>query len=381
MLNIRPISKEMYDYTESVFNELEELTEALLHIPAPSHHEEKRAEFCKSWLENNGCSAYIDDAKNVICAYGDDGKSDLVVFCAHTDTVFPDLSPLPFAKDDEKIYSPSAGDDTVCVAIMMLCASYVITHKLNPKCGILFVANSCEEGLGNLKGTRAVMAKYGDRIKEFYSFDSKYSYLVNRCVGSHRYQIDVKTEGGHSFSGFGKPNAIHIASQIISRLYEVKVPHKGDSRTTYNVGTIEGGTSINTIAQNCSFKYEYRSNDVSCLADMKAAFEGIIKDFSVKYDVSVTMLGERPCMNGVDISVLDDMAEKCKSVQEKYSGVKCNFTAGSTDCNIPLSMGIPALALGVFDGDGEHTREEYIVRSSLTKGMRIALEIISSYTE
>ena len=114
---------------------------------------------------------------------------------------------------------------------------------------------------------------------------------------------------------------------------------------------------------------------------MRDYFFGVISDFSKKYTIDVNLLGERPCMDNVDIKKLDEMTEYCKDLQEKHSGVKCSVCSGSTDCNIPMSMGIPALAVGVFDGDGEHTREEYIVRSSLPKGMAIALELISSFTQ
>ena len=375
------LTADMRQYIENTGTELEDLIEALCAIPAPSHHEEARADFCKRWFENNGMSAEIDSALNVICPVGDDGKCDLVVFTAHTDTVFPDLTPLPFKKDDECIYSPSAGDDTACLAIMMLCARYIVNNRLKPRMGIIFVANSCEEGLGNLKGIREIMSRYGARVREMYSFDSKYSALVNRCVGSHRYEISVHTRGGHSFSNFGNDNAIHIASMLISELYKATVPHEDNSITTYNVGIIEGGTSINTIAQSCSFKYEYRSDNVKCLSLMRDYFFGVISDFSKKYTIDVNLLGERPCMDNVDIKKLDKMTEYCKDLQEKHSGVKCSVCSGSTDCNIPMSMGIPALAVGVFDGDGEHTREEYIVRSSLPKGMAIALELISSFTQ
>lgn len=380
-MNIRDLTQDMINYASSVNDELEKLTEALCEIPAPSHHEEKRAEFCKKWFVDNGCNAFIDNALNVICSVGDDQNNDLVVFSAHTDTVFPELDPLPFSKDETKLYSPSAGDDTVCLAILMLCARYVVQSGKKTNCGILFVANSCEEGLGNLKGMRELMSCYGNRIKAHFSFDSKYTHIINRCVGSHRYKVTVQTEGGHSFSGFGKPNAIHIASQLINRLYDVQVPHIADSITTYNVGVIEGGTSVNTIAQACSFLYEYRSNDSHCLAHMKEEFERIVSVFSSTTNIKIELLGERPCMNGVDLTVLDAMSEACKAVQEKYSGVKCTLTAGSTDCNIPMSMGIPAIALGVFDGGGEHTYEEYVLRSSLPNGMKIAMEIICSYLE
>lgn len=381
MYNTHELSDAMLDYIDSVKDELEKLIEDLCGIPAPSHHEEKRAAFCKAWFENHGINCFIDDALNVICPINDAADNDLVLFTAHTDTVFPDLTPLPFSLDETTIYSPSAGDDTACLAIMMMCIRYIADRDLTPKTGLIFAANSCEEGLGNLKGIRRITERYGSRIKEMYSFDSKYTAVVNRCVGSHRYSVEFKTRGGHSFSNFGSDNAIHIASQFICELYAQQVPHINGSTTTYNVGIIEGGTSINTIAQSCKLLYEYRSDNINCLAIMKESFEDIIRKFSNKHSVTVTLLGERPCMKGVDISKLDKMAQLCKSIQEKHSGKPCSLTSGSTDCNIPLSLGIPAVTVGVFDGGGEHTREEYIYRDSLPIGMKIAMELICSYTE
>ena len=368
-------------YCDSVISELEELIEKICRIPAPSHHEQARAEFCRKWFEENGCSAYTDDALNVICPVADDGIGDLVVFSAHTDTVFPDLAAMPFEKDEKRMYSPSVGDDTACLAILMLCARYFIQNGAKPKNGILFVANSCEEGLGNLKGIRKIMETYGKRVKAHYSLDSTYRHVVDRCVGSYRYEITVETEGGHSFSGFGKANAIHIASTLIAKLYETQVPKFGDSITTYNVGTIAGGTSVNTIAQSCSFKYEYRSDNYMCMDVMKEKLIRVLASAPENCRVSTKLLGERPCMKGVDEKTQKEMSRMCRQIQEKYSGLPCDTVAGSTDCNIPLSMGIPAVAIGVFDGGGEHTREEYIERESLPRGMRIAMEIIGSYFE
>ena len=113
----------------------------------------------------------------------------------------------------------------------------------------MFVANSCEEGLGNLKGSKQIVKDFGSVLSEFYSFDGKYPVVYTKCVGSHRYRIKVTSEGGHSFSAFGNTNAIAELAKLISELCAAEVPKKENTKTTYNVGTISGGTSVNTIAQ------------------------------------------------------------------------------------------------------------------------------------
>ena len=141
-----------------------------------------------------------------------------------------------------------------------------IDLKLKPKTGILFVLNSGEEGLGNLKGVRRLMQDFGRRISRLYAIDGGLKTVVNDAVGSKRWRITVTTEGGHSFGSFGNRNAIHYAAKMIDTFYTLKVPDIG--KTTYNVGTIEGGTSVNTIAQHCEMLYEYRSSKREGLACM-----------------------------------------------------------------------------------------------------------------
>ena len=197
--------------------ELLQLHRDLCHIPAPSHHEELRAEFCKKWLEQEGAEGvYIDEALNVIFPINCEGSDEITVIAAHTDTVFPDMEPMAFEEDDDKIYCPGAGDDTASLAVMMMMAKYMVEYQLAPKKGMLIVCNSCEEGLGNLKGTRQLMKDYAGRIKQFITFDSSIGNLCNRCVGSHRYKVCVKTEGGHSFGKFGNSNAIAELAKIIA---------------------------------------------------------------------------------------------------------------------------------------------------------------------
>ena len=221
------LNEKVLSYLKNSEKENYELLEELSKIPAPSGQEDLRVEFVKNWFKNNGASEVIvDDAKNVIVPVNCDGKDDIVVFMAHTDLVFPDLTPLPFSKDDEFMYAPGIGDDTACLCTMMITARYILKNGLKPNCGVLFVANSCEEGLGNLKGIRQIMKDYAGRIKEVYTFDGSYNEVVNRCVGSHRYEITFTTEGGHSFSHFGNRNAIFAMSDLRCNLYTCQVPKK-----------------------------------------------------------------------------------------------------------------------------------------------------------
>ena len=356
-----------------------ELIQELCKIPAPSGYEEKRAEFCRNWLTDKGAEGvYIDEAKNVLYPVNCEGKNDIVLFLAHTDTVFPDMEEMPFKRDEEYLYAPGVGDDTTCLAMLLTVAGYVAENSLKSKRGVLFAANSCEEGLGNLKGTKQIFKDFQGRIKEVYAFDSQYTCMINRCVGSHRYKITFETKGGHSFNDFGNKNAIHAMSEFVCELYNCQLPVDGDSKTTYNVGLANGGTSVNTIAQEASVYYEYRSDSLTCLSKMEEFFNSKILQARENTDVkiSVEVLGQRPCQGEVDPGVLEAISQKVIFVCEKHSGLPCRPKAGSTDCNIPMSLGIPAVAVGSYLGEGEHTREEKVLLDSIPVGMKIVADLV-----
>lgn len=363
--------------TELMFKTLKELCT----IPAPSHQEHKRAAYCKAWLEKAGADGvYTDKALNVIFPLNCAGSDKITVFAAHTDTVFPDTEPMPYADDGERIYCPGVGDDTASLTVLLILAKYFIEKQITPPHGILFVCNSCEEGLGNLKGVRRLFEDYKGRIDRFITFDSQLDRIVDRCVGSHRYDVTVLTEGGHSFSKFGNANAIHELSKIVSSIYSIQVPQKENCRTTYNVGCISGGTSVNTIAQRANMLCEYRSDDRECLSVMQNKFEKIFDEARSEYvQVSVNKIGERPCGN-IDNAKLEPLRQILKPLIEEVIGMPVCFECGSTDCNIPLSMGIPAVSMGVYFGGGAHTREEWIEKSSLIPGLEVAIKAAARLT-
>jgi len=358
--------------TQGMFNTLKELCG----IPAPSHFEHKRAEYCKKWLENAGAEGvYIDEALNVIYPLNCDGSKEITVFAAHTDTVFPDTEPMPYYDDGEKIHSPGVSDDTASVVVLMTMAKFFIEKNIVPEKGILFVCNSCEEGLGNLKGTRQLFKDYENRIEKFITFDSSLNVIADRCVGSHRYEVEVLTEGGHSFGAFGNNNAIAKLSEIVGKIYEIKVPDKEGTKTTYNVGTISGGTSVNTIAQSAKMLCEYRSDDRECLEIMQSEFKSIFDSVcNDKVQVNVKRVGDRPCGN-IDFSNIQEIEDIAVPIIETVTGKDVTFKSGSTDCNIPLSLGVAALCIGVNNHAGVHTREEWLEKYSILPGLEIAIKL------
>lgn len=370
----------MKQYILDSQEELKQLIRDLCAIPAPSHREEKRAEFCKTWLEQaGGQNVTIDEAKNVVCPWGVEDGKPLVVVMAHMDTVFPDLEPMLFREDDKRFYCPGVCDDTAQLAVLMILARYLMNSCPVPKkVGVLFVANSCEEGLGDLKGSRQIVKTYGARIKELISVDSaKMNHVCNEAVGSHRYRVTVKTEGGHSFGAFGNRNAIHYLASMIGSLYAVKVPQEGSSKTTYNVGTISGGTSVNTIAQEAQMLYEYRSDSRVCLERMKRMFFAVVEAYrAMGIEVLVEQVGDRPCTRDVDPAAEQALTQRAAAAMLRQLGETARPHSGSTDCNIPLSVGIPAIAIGGCSGEGVHTREEYLELDSLETGCRFVLDFL-----
>lgn len=365
-------------FSKNCFHEVCALHKELCVIPAPSHYEDKRAEYILNYLKNAGIdNVYIDEAKNVICILGEQSKN-ITLFEAHTDTVFPIETPLNYIEDGNIIKCPGAGDDTGCLAVMLCCVKYMAQNNIVPKKKIMFVANSCEEGLGNLKGTRKIFKDYGNRIDRMYSFDSSFKKIVNKSVGSHRYEVTAITEGGHSFGMFGNRNAISVLAKIINDIYSIQVPQIGNSKTTYNVGTICGGTSVNTIAQSASMLCEYRSDNIDCLSEMKSKFEKIFKEAEqLCIELKVELVGDRPCMsNSMDMYALDEITQKAVIIQSKHTECDVELEAGSTDCNIPHSLGIPAVALSNCNWGGIHTTEEWIEKNSLEKGLKITMELI-----
>ena len=374
------LTREMTAWADAHYEEHYDLLLALARIPAPSNQEELRAAYCKNKLKSWGAEGvYIDEALNVVYPIGCEGDKPIVVFMAHSDVVFPDTEELPLEVRDGKIFCPGIGDDTASVVSLLTAARYIAEQKIAPgDWGVLLVVNAGEEGLGNLKGCRKIMEDYGSRIREFVTFDDQVGGGIDRAVGSMRYRIAVDTEGGHSYSAFGNRNAIAYLASLIDTLYTIKVPPKG--KTTYNVGTISGGTSVNTIAQHAEMLYEFRSDEAESLAIMEKHLWAAIDFYRTKgIAVTVTPVGNRPCSGDVDETAMEALRRRGSDACLHHYGVPIAYRSGSTDCNIPLSMGIPAVCVGTYQGAKSHTREEFVEIDSLLPGQKMAMEMVLYY--
>lgn len=377
------LDEKLEAYASETREDVKQTLRELCVIPAPSHHEEKRAAYVYDWMKRSGAeNVTVDGALNVIWPMNVTEDNDISVIMAHTDVVFPDTEALPLTEDEKYFYCPGVSDDTSQLCVLLYAAKYFSDSGRRPKDGVLIVANSCEEGLGNLKGSRAIVDTYGKRIKRFITFDGSVGSLCTTAVGSHRYRVTVRTEGGHSFGSFGNRNAIAYLSSMISTLYDVKVPKKEGTKTTYNVGEIHGGTSVNTIAQEASMLFEYRSDDRECLAQMKNIFDSVVEAYrAMGIGVDVELLGERPCNGTPDPEEWQELKDMVCASALEINGRTPKEGSGSTDANYPLSKDIPAVCTGASRSSGCHTREEKVEIESLYDGMRYALSLLNNFFE
>ena len=355
------------------------LLEELGKLPAPSYHEDRRVEFCRDWFVREGVGeVWVDGAKNVVCKFACDGSDDITVFAAHTDVVFDDREELPMHREGDILYAPGIGDDTANLVNLMMGCRFLLQNRCDLHRGIMVVANSCEEGLGNSNGIRELFSNYGSRIGRFYSFDGYQSQVTSIPVGSHRYRMQIKARGGHSYLEFGNPSAVVYAADIIRRLYAQELPSK--ERTTYNVGRIEGGSTVNSIPESCEMLYEYRSSDEGCLETMRRQMNAIVDDMrAAGVDINVQTIGIRPGMGDVDRAALRTWTDgNIEALRDWFDG---DIDEGpySTDSNIPLSLGIPANTIGTVRGALAHTRGEWVDLSSIHDGMGIVCSLINRY--
>lgn len=371
-------------YADECHEEELELLRTLAQIPAPSGHEERRAEFIRDWLLAQGApvgSVRIDDAKNVIFSLpagagaADDG---IAVFAAHTDVVFPDTEPLPLAESATRLLAPGVGDDTANLVGLLLAARYLMRNRIALDRPLLVVANSCEEGLGNLAGTRELFRQYAGRVREFTSFDLYLGMHVVSAVGSHRWRVMCHTQGGHSWENFGRDNAIEELCSLIEGLYAMELPTA--AKTTINVGRFEGGTTVNSIAEDASVLVEYRSASEECLELMYGKFVGLVEEHLRKGSrIDVKLIGRRPASGERIPAGQGELIARTDEVLRELGGVTPIHQESSTDANIPLSLGVCAHTVGTVEGDLLHTREEWIEKDSLRRGLAVILALMLAH--
>ncbi len=368
---------------EKYGEELRELFIELCRISSETEHEDEKLSFIANWYADNGLLDFeIDSVGNVLYFFGVKAYNPIHLFTAHTDTVFSQNTVLKPEIEDDVLYCPGSGDNTANLAIMMMTVKYLSETGFEPPCGMIFAADICEEGLGNLKGIKAVMGEYGVRVEEMVSLDLSYGTVINQAVGSNRYNISVKTKGGHAFHDFGNSSAIAVAAEIVDSLYRQELPKKGIS--TYNVGRIEGGSGVNVIASECHFLYEIRSTVKEDIEYMDSVLKDIVENAAAEgVNIECELIGERPCMGNVDKDkeqfLLDRALSALKSEWWSEAGYRFegNMVPGSTDCNITLSKGIPSICFGLAYSEGHHTLSEFTRLDSLLPGMKTLIKFVT----
>ena len=374
---------------------------ALAAIPSPTGREGRRAAFVAQWLRQAGATdVRVDEARNVLCwlpaGACEDARAgsprDVVVFAAHTDIVANDEEALPLCEHDGRLFAPGVGDDTANLVALLAATGILLRDpallaRATRGVDLLVVADSGEEGLGNLAGTRALfdaLAASGRHVRAFHSFDLYLPQCISRAVGSERWRISVRTQGGHSYHDFGRPNAVEVLCSIVEALYALRPPADPTTGapTTMNVGRIEGGTAVNAIPARAEALFEYRSESASSLAWMRERLrEEVASHRSTDVEVALDLIGERPGNGDVDALALSALTRRCADVVRSVTGEEPDLSPASTDSNVPLSLGIPAVTVGAVRGALLHTRDEGVDLASLPVGLAVVLALMLMASE
>lgn len=347
---------------------------AIQQIAAPTNAEGERAAFVEQHLRSLGlCDIVQDELNNVYARLPGSQSAPALLVSAHTDTVFPSGTDLSVTRDESRhrVHAPGIGDNSAGVAALLTLADFL--RETTPPVDIWFVANTGEEGLGDLRGMRAAVDRLQPQIGACIVVEGMgLGRIVHQALGSRRYRITVNAPGGHSWSAFGAPSAIHVLVQLAERLTRLEAPTQ--PRTTYNIGRINGGTSVNTIAENATLELDLRSESGATLDYIIDQVQAVVRRFQTpqwrQRGVTVTLesIGDRPTGEIAPAHPLVQAAER--ALVSAGVAVEPGERMSSTDANIPLSRGIPAVCVGITRGANAHRLDEWISTLEVAKGMQ-----------
>lgn len=355
---------------------------AIQQIPAPTHAEMARARYVfQRFVEEGLADVQMDSLGNVYGCLPGSGKAYPLVISAHLDTVFPAHTDLTIRQEQDRLYGPGIGDNSIAVGglfgiVWELRARHASGNQEATSLpgDVWLVANVCEEGLGNLAGMRAVVERFGAQVLAYLVLEGmSLGQIYHRGLGVRRYRIRVQTAGGHSWVDYGQPSAVNELAQLICELTQIPLPAR--PRTTMNVGVISGGTTVNTIAARAELELDLRSEDPEILHRLANQVESMLKRVN-RPDAAVTgeVIGDRPVGKISSRHALVRLAKNCL----EELGIEANLGIGSTDTNIPLSLGYPAICLGLTYGGAAHTTGEYIYTPPLATGLGLITRVIES---
>lgn len=362
---------------------------SICEIPAPPFKEERRAiEFRDRLIKLGYANARIDSEGNAIASIGS-GDGPTVMIAGHLDTVFPEETDVTTTRVGNRVEGPGIGDDCRGLAVVLTLAKIIKETGFMPKGTLYLVGNVGEEGPGNLRGVRHLLTKeFPDKIDYFISVDGAGGEsIVSRAVGSHRYTISFEGPGGHSYGAFGMTNPMHAMGRAIAKIADLEVTTQ--PRVTFNVGIARGGTSVNSITSQAQMDIDMRSESADALADIdrrirsavdeavreeKARWPASRADITVRYDT----IGIRPTGGQSDDAPIVQTA----MAAVRLLGWTPRTSASSTDSNLPISLGIPAITIrGGGNGGGAHGTEEWYEETPDSyKGPQLAMMIVAALT-
>ena len=357
----------------------------LCEVPAPPFGERARAMVVRDMLQAAGLKhVRLDREGNVIGERPGRSPRPNVVLAAHLDTVFPEGTDVKVTRNGAVLRGPGIGDNCRGLAVLAAVAGALDAAAVETDGSLTFVATVGEEGLGDLRGVKALVAEtLKGRIDYFVALDGSGSSITNVGVGSRRYRIAFRGAGGHSYSNFGRASPVNALGRAISLIADIQVP--GSPRTTFNVGRIGGGTAVNAIPEEAWMEVDLRSVDKAALAQLDRSVQQIVKQavstenarWKQNGAVTVTIepVGDRPG-GRTDESARIVQAALAAS---KTVGFAARLVENSTDANVPMQLGIPAISIGAGGtGTGAHSLAETFVTTNSARGTARALLLMVS---
>jgi acetylornithine deacetylase/succinyl-diaminopimelate desuccinylase-like protein len=343
---------------------------ALTEIPAPPFKEQQRGAAYLDMLRASGLADVETDPEGNVMGVrrGTSGGGPMLAVLAHLDTVFPEGTNVQVTRNGNRLQAPGAGDDTGALALMLAVVRAMDAAHIQTRPDVLFVGNVGEEGEGDLRGVKYLLQKgrYKDRIKSFISIDGgSQDGIVTGGLGSHRYRVTFRGPGGHSYGAFGLVSPAFAMGSAMTKFSRLKVP--GSPRTTFNVGVVGGGTSVNSIPTEMFMLVDMRSESPDELRKLDEAFQQVVREAVDEENrarntregrivADVKLIGDRPSGTTPSSAYL---VQAAAAVSRSY-GFTPTFEIGSTDANVPISMGIPAITIGRGAGGRSHSLDEWI---------------------
>jgi tripeptide aminopeptidase len=383
---VSPQVRAAFKFFETRAAEITEEQIAICSIPAPPFGEERRAAYLCGKLQQQGLSEAQTDAEgNCVALRRGSSLSPLVVVSAHLDTVFPAGTDFTVRREQSKLLAPGIADDGCGLTALIAISRALKECSIETEGSLLFVGTVGEEGEGNLRGVRYLLTEgeWAGRVDSFISFDGPGTErITHAALGSRRYRVRLRGTGGHSWGDFGAANPVHALGRAIARLASYPAPV--NPRTTFNVGRIEGGASVNAIPREALMDVDLRSESAVELQRIDAFFRRAVREAVEDEDsarragdppleLDLKLIGDRPSGETQPAATIVRLAEEAT----RYFGYHPRLDRSSTDSNIPISLGIPAITLGAGGTSGNsHTLDEWYDQRGRETGLKRALLVM-----